>query len=292
MNVPSVSANFLLERYQGFLLDAYGVLVDGTGAIPGAESFVERLIAEDRPWLVLTNDSSRTPDACAARYRALGVPVPDGHVVTSGSLLTPYVEERGLLGAELLVVGPPDTHKYVDEAGAHAIRPDAVDFEKAVGIVVGDDAGLDDFRDAMDAALSLAFFRRDQGLSLDLVVPNPDLVYPKRPGHFGFTAGTLAGMLEAALAQRYPAAPENTFRRLGKPHPSMFQTGIDRLGTAEVVMIGDQLATDIVGARSVGIDAALVASGLGSIPSLASSEAGPGSDVYPTYLVRTLANDP
>lgn len=249
----------LLERHHAILLDAYGVLVDGTRALPGAAALIERLEREARPWLVVTNDASRSPRTSAARYRALGVPVPDDKVQTSGQLLA----RAGLEGGSFLVLGPDDSFEYVRQAGATALAPEVFAPEHTDGIVIGDEGGHD-FVAAMDGVLSLAFARLDAGRPLRLLLPNPDLVYPKSAGRFGFAAGSMAGMLEAALHLRYGSeAPR--FERLGKPHRPIFDAALDRLGVGEALMMGDQLATDIAGARRAGLHAALVGDGVGGV---------------------------
>ena len=116
-------------------------------------------------------------------------------------------------------------------------------------------------------------------ISPALVLPNPDLVYPKGGGELGFTAGAMALLVEAALARRFPDQGL-VFDRLGKPAPDLFLAGTQRLGVERVVMIGDQLETDIAGARAAGIDAALLA-GI--------SRWKPGNAIAPTYLLADLA---
>jgi len=48
---------------------------------------------------------------------------------------------------------------------------------------------------------------------------------------------------------------------VGKPHPFMIEQALKHLGTgkAETVMIGDQIATDIVAGQSAGLRAILLA---------------------------------
>jgi ribonucleotide monophosphatase NagD (HAD superfamily) len=52
----------LLERYELILLDAYGVLLDKRGALPGARELISRLNSEQRPYYLLTNSASRLPE--------------------------------------------------------------------------------------------------------------------------------------------------------------------------------------------------------------------------------------
>jgi ribonucleotide monophosphatase NagD (HAD superfamily) len=105
-------------------------------------------------------------------------------------------------------------------------------------------------------------------------------VYPKGAGELGFTAGAMAVMIELALARRLPAAGL-AFDRLGKPEPHLFATAAARLGVAadRLVMVGDQLETDIAGAAAAGIATALVA-GI--------SRWDPASAIAPTYLLATI----
>ncbi len=268
----------LLSSHRGLLLDAYGVLVDGEAALPGAAALIDRLETEQRPWLVLTNDASRLPHACAARYRALGVPVPDDRVLTSGSLLGPFLKSRGLVGAPCLVLGPPDSHAYVAAAGAVPVGPGSKEAACAAAVVIGDDSGFE-LRRGIDEAITVTYAAREAGRSIVLVVPNPDVVYPKRPGAFGMAAGSLALLVEAALELRYPGDPENRFVRLGKPAPQLFDEATARLGTRDVVMIGDQLATDVAGAIAAGLEVALLGTGVGRLH--------PGLPA-PTYMLDRL----
>ena len=251
----------LVERFDAFMVDAYGVLVDGTSALPGADTFVAALEASGKPWTIVTNDASRTPSTSAARYRSLGLPIPDGHVLTSGSLLPEQIRALGLGDQAVLVLGPEDCHRHVEAGGAVPIGPTHPGALEAEALVVGDQGGYD-LGEGLEVALSLLYRCWSRGRCIPLLLPNPDLVYPKRPGEMGFAAGSLAAMLEGALELRYPGRPENRFRRLGKPYPPIYEAAMQRLGTRRAVMVGDQLATDVAGALGIGLPAVLVTSGV------------------------------
>lgn len=248
----------VLDRYDGLLLDAFGVLVDGAGALPGAAELVAELARRRTPFLIVTNDASRLPVTVATRFARFGIAVDAGDVLTSGQLLSGYFRERGLGGARCLVLGTEDSESYVEEAGG-VVCPLDPDGEYQV-IAVCDDDGYP-FLEGLNAALSVAFRALDRALPIHLVLPNPDIVFPAGGGRFGFTSGAVALLLEAALARRYP---ERTiaFDRLGKPHRPLFDAAADRLGSRRLLMIGDQLETDIAGARRAGMDAALLVTGV------------------------------
>ena len=271
----AVTIDRLIQDYDTLLLDAYGVLVDATGPLAGAADLIARLRSLGKPFFVVTNDASRLPSTCAARFARYGLTIADDEIITSGSLLADYFERRGLHGAPCAVLGPADSMTYVREAGGVIVElsPEA----PIRALVVCDDSGYP-FLETCDAALSAVFRHFDRGDAVDLVLPNPDLIYPKTPGAFGFTAGAVALLIEAALERRYPNRGAR-FDRLGKPGAALFEAARRRAGGGRLVMIGDQLETDIAGARAAGIDAALLSAGVSqwndSVPAASA----------PTYLL-------
>jgi ribonucleotide monophosphatase NagD (HAD superfamily) len=72
--VPAVRISRLIEAYEGLLFDAYGVLVDKSGALPGAPELIRRLNRCGKPYLVLTNSASRLPDALALDFATSSAP--------------------------------------------------------------------------------------------------------------------------------------------------------------------------------------------------------------------------
>lgn len=248
----------LAARYDAVLLDAYGVLVDGSGALPGAAELIDALRAREDAFFVVTNDASRLPETVAARLQGFGLEVEPDRVVTSGSLVAAHFAEHGLGGARCFVLGPADSRSYVERAGGTIVEVSA-DAE-CDAVIVCDEDGYD-FLDALDATLSALIRRFESGAEIALVQPNPDLIYPKADGEYGFTSGAATLLLEAALARRFPARCP-TFVRLGKPNRALFDEACRRAGSRHVLMVGDQLETDIAGAHAAGLDSALVATGI------------------------------
>jgi HAD superfamily hydrolase (TIGR01450 family) len=276
-DVPETTVAQLLARYDAFLLDAYGVLVTAWGALPGAAEFLTGLAAAGKAHFVLTNDASKLPSTGAARYRGFGLPLTGERLITSGTLLAGYFAAHRLAGARCAVIGPPDSARYVEQVGGEIVPANAP-FEV---LVVADESGFD-FLEVVDAALSSAIRRLDRGEPLHLVLPNPDLIFPRGPDHFGIAAGSVAMLFEAALDLRYPDRPPLRFARLGKPHAPIYQEGLRRCGTRNAVMIGDTLNTDIRGANACGIDSVLLHTGV-TRPQVSTADG-----VRPTWLMRSL----
>jgi HAD superfamily hydrolase (TIGR01450 family) len=277
MQTPTgITLDALMERYDALLLDAYGVLVDLDGALPGAAALLDRLDRQGMPYWVLSNTAARLPEHAAARYRDFGLKLAAGRILTSGTLLAPYYAAHGLVGSATLVLGPEDSRVYVERAGGRPV-PVGEDFDV---LVLADQAGYA-LPETLDEVIGALFDKIDRGEPIPLLLPNPDLIYPRRRG-FGITAGSLALILEAVLARRYPGRDDLRFVRLGKPHPALFQAAAEAAASRRLVMIGDQLETDIQGAHDFGIDSVLVAGGV----SLAGS-VGRGGPM-PTFQVASL----
>lgn len=272
----------LAERHQALFFDAYGVLVDGSGALPGAASTLARLNRNATPYWIVTNDASRMPGAIAARLQSHGLPIGEEHIVSSGSLVGPHLLATGYRGARCALLGPTASVGYVSEVVE--VVPWPITDPTAIDLVVITDESGYPFLETVDQILSLILAKVERGDRLGLVVPNPDLIYPQAPGRFGIAAGSIAQLLESAIHLRFPTRTDIHFQRLGKPHPPIYEAAISRAGSRDAVMIGDQLETDIRGAKTVGLAAALVSWGItGALPEQLPEE------IRPDYLLLPFA---
>lgn len=271
-----VTLDALLARFDTLLLDAYGVLIDQQGPLPGAVALIERLNREHRPYLILTNSASRLPETMAEAFGSRGLAIPAERILSSGMLLANHFNQHRLCGARCLVLGPTAARTYVERAGGEIVPVQSgIDAEV---IVIADQQGFA-LQQGLDRALTLMLQRLDRGDPLALIVCNPDLIYPVARGHYGVTAGALAAMLEAILRERYPDKSIG-FTPLGKPHPPIFSAAMQQV-SGSAVMLGDQLSTDILGAQRFGIATAQVMSGL------ARAETS-HADIIPDYRLHSL----
>ncbi len=270
-NLTSIST-----RYEGFLFDAYGVLMDGSGLIVAAAAAWHELRKQGKSCWILTNGSARTLPEAVKAYQTLGLDVCLDEVISSGSLLFRFFQERGLQGAPTCVLGTESSRTLVREAGGVPINVlQNQDFE----VLVLANQSEYPLLETLDAVLTQVCRRIEQFLPCCLILTNPDLIYPKSGQNFGFTAGALAIMIEAGLKLRLGLdAPE--FERLGKPFTPIFAEAERRAGHKNLLMIGDQLETDILGAQRYGIDSVLVGTGLTRLNRM------PAAAPEATYLLR------
>ncbi|MCP4691099.1 MAG: HAD-IA family hydrolase [Desulfobacterales bacterium] len=274
-----ISIDDVMDRYEILLFDAYGVLVHNSGALPGAAEVIDAFNHSGKPYYVLTNDASKLPETVSALFRERGMEIGEERIITSGSLLESYFAANNLKGKRCVALGPEESARYVELAGGRIASPgEAFDV-----LVVGDEAGFP-FLETLDAVLTALIHKMARQEEVHLVLPNPDLIYPKTDQAFGFASGSIAGMFEKALRFQRPDLPAARFTPLGKPHAAIFEEALKRGGSRDMVMIGDQPETDIRGANAFGIDSVLMTGGVAA-PKMTSIP----EPMRPTYTARSLA---
>lgn len=258
--MKQIDVNTLFSTYDALFIDAYGVLVDAQGVLPGAQSFVARLHQERMPFCIVTNDASKAIARIRARFASFSLDIDEAHIVSSASLLDDHLKAKGLVGQQVAVLGPPDAHAFVAQAGAKPVGVESANTAECAAIIACDVSGDGMHRDLL-GAINLAIARIDRGLPLELVLCNPDVIYPSGDA-FGLTSGALMLVIEGALRSRFGADQMPTIARLGKPFRAIFEAALKRTGGKRIALLGDQLPTDVRGALDYGIDAVLVGTGL------------------------------
>jgi len=276
--LQEITIETLIDRYEVLLLDAFGVLVHSSGTLAGAAELITKLNRAAKPYYIVTNDASRLPATAAARFLSMGLAIEADRIITSGALLKGYFAKNRLTGSRCVVLGPEDSVRYVELAGGVVVSPE----EAFDVLVIGDESGFP-FVETVDTVLTGLIRKLDHGENVHLVLPNPDLIYPKSDQGFGITGGGIALILEAALDQRYPERSTLRFDRLGKPYAVIFKEALRRSGTRNMVMIGDQLATDIRGAHAFGLDSVLVGSGITNTETISAED-----HLLPTYTMPSI----
>ncbi len=241
----------LATRYDGFLLDQWGVLHDGGKPFPGAIDCLERLREAGKRIVILSN-SGRTGESNARTMLSLGI---GGHlydaVVTAGDAAREAFRARSdpfhrELGMRALMIAKDEDLAHAGEFGVTAVDDvAAADLVLVVNLPLGH-RSVDDYAPLLAAARA-----RD----LPLVCANPDVVVV----HPGAVVVDAAG----AVAERYEAMGGRV-RYHGKPHPGVYALGMARLGVAapRVLAVGDSMAHDVAGAHGAGVDCAFIVGGI------------------------------
>jgi len=275
--MPSTDLRTALHGVRALVLDADGVLLYRSSPLPGAAEALGLLEDAGIPYRVVTNYSLAHRESLAAGVsRQFGHPVSPSTLITAASAAAAHTA-RHHGGQPLLVIASDDARR--EWAGQHLITPDEADdpATPVAAVVIGDAGDELSFRN-----LDIAFRRLRGGAAFIAMHRNPWWMTPK-----GFTldSGAIVIGLEHALERRATVA--------GKPSPVVFRQALrelaaevraaagPRLRAADVGMVGDDLESDIAGARRVGLRGILVLTGKTDRAAVEAAEAagrlrGPG----------------
>ena len=244
----------LVSRYDAFLLDLDGVLYRGAVAVDGAVDAMARLRTLGGRVAFVTNNSSRTPEAVAAKLRGLGIAADASEVETSALTTASMLADRGVVTA--FVVGEEGITRALADRGVAVVEGEPA----AVDVVV---VGLD--RQADYAELRTASILVESGVPL--VATNADASFPAADGRAWPGAGALLAAIEVTTGARAEV--------VGKPNAPILRAALARAGGGTPLVIGDRLETDIAGAGAMGWDSLLVLTGIARREDLEASEARP-----------------
>ena len=240
----------LASRYDGFILDLWGVIHDGVRPYPGAVDCLARLGAAGKRRALLSNGPRRN-HVIQAAMRAMGIAdsLYDA-ILTSGEATWMALRDRPdawlrSLGDRVFHLGPVRDLSVVEHLPLTRVATPA----EATFVV---NSGPDDTLGATEPGAYEETLAACIARNLPMVCANPDLEVI-RDGRRVLCAG--------ALAQRYEAMG-GAVRYFGKPDPAVYPVVLQALGVARVLAVGDALRTDVAGATAAGLPACWVLGGI------------------------------
>jgi 4-nitrophenyl phosphatase len=245
---------------KGVLIDLDGVVYTGRIPIPGAAGFLAEARRRGLRFLLVTNNSTTSPERVADRLRTMQIEVEPREILTSAQAAVAYVKLHAEPGARVRIVGEVGLQQEAEQEGF---------------VVVGDDGevGADWVIAGLDRAFTyatLASATRDIRRGAHFVATNADALLPVEGGQFLPGAGTMVAAIQTATGVT-PVV-------LGKPEPGLFEHGLRRLGGLrpdEAAMIGDRVDTDVDGGRRAGLHTILVLTGVTSAAEAAAADPPP-----------------
>ena len=225
---------------KGFICDMDGVIYHGNQILPGAAEFINWLQTEKKEYLFLTNNSGYTPRELNQKLARMGLDVPEEHFYTSALATAEFLKEQSP-GCSVFAIGEAGLLNALYDAGItmNDVNPDYV--------VVGE--GRTYTLDTLTKATNLVLD------GAKLIGANSDVSGPIDNGIMPACRALTAPIEMATGTKAYFC---------GKPNPLMMRTGLRILGchSAESVMIGDRMDTDVVSGMESGMTTVLVLSGV------------------------------
>lgn len=275
----------LLANYKVIFFDAYGVIKNYNGLIPGIKQTFDWLDAEQKQYFIITNDASRSPELLVDSYHKNGLTtITADRFISSGMLAKEFIDLKVKKGT-IAYLGTEKSAHYIEHPGLEIIPIQEVNeknIEKITALVLLDDEGFD-WPDALNKSVNLLRWR-----SIPAIVANPDGAYPISKHDVGIAVGGLSWMIEKITGKK--------FFRFGKPDSQIFMFAwemakqkIPDLTKKDILMVGDTLHTDILGGNKFGLDTALVLTG-NILPEDAQTRIN-SSGIVPTYICESAVID-
>ena len=236
---------FNLKNIHGLVIDMDGVLWRGNSAIPGLNDLFDFILHRALPFVLATNNSTKTPEQYLDKLGSFGVKtVARANILTSSLATAAYLRRDYPPGSKVYVLGQDGLHAAMQEAG-FVVLPDAS--QPVEVVVAGADFSLT-YDKLKYAALLIRRGARFVGTNGDLTFPSEEGLIPG--------AGSILAAIEAATGVK-PAT-------VGKPARLMFDIAIEIMGTRseQTAMVGDRLETDILGGQRAGLKTILVTTGV------------------------------
>jgi phospholysine phosphohistidine inorganic pyrophosphate phosphatase len=253
---PDDALRAALHGVRGLLLDLDGVLVLKGAAVPGAPEALAALEEHGVPYLVVTNTSLVSCATLATWGRSVGFSTPPERFQSALTASAAFVRREFGERAVYVITSDDARREFgglnvVDGPTADA-SPDSV-----AAVVLGDSP--DELtRDNLNRAFRLVL----RGATLIGMHRNPWWLTPEGPT---LDAGTFLVGLEWATKRRA--------RIVGKPDPAFFRVAIERMAAEaagrgeprlrrhDLVMVGDDVFSDIGGARRARLRTVFVRTG-------------------------------
>lgn len=246
----------VIDQYDVIFFDSYGVLRSYQGLVPGVDRTFALLEEQGKEYYIITNDASRSPELLATSFHRAGLHnIQPDHIISSGMLAKEFLDLKVNDGI-VAYLGTENSAHYIESSGLHTMPVSEIDdsnMHKVNALVMLDDEGFDWFRD-LNKAVNLLRHR-----TIPAIAANPDNSYPVNNHDVSIAVGALAHMIEKVVGKK--------FIRFGKPDTQIFMFAYERLqakrsiSKKDILMIGDTLATDILGGNKFGLDTMLVLTG-------------------------------
>jgi len=225
------------DTYKGIIFDIDGVLEYQGAVFPQAPELLNFLRNKGIEIRILTNSTLKSRKSCCERLNAMGFTVHEHEVITASFATARYLK----------AIAPKSCWVMLKREGLEEFADFVQDMENPEYIVLGD--YREDFRfEIMNKAAKLLV----GGAKLIVMITEK---LDAGMGGVELTVGAYGRMLEDAtgVAATY----------VGKPNRYIFDMILNTMSaeSRRVLMVGDKLSTDIVGARNAGLTSVLVKTG-------------------------------
>lgn len=281
---PIVNISKVVDAFDTIVVGFNGVITDGKNVKSEAVTALINLKKNGRKIVLVTNSSMRVEKIARFLHEnKLPLGVFDA-IVSAGEIMHYRLKYRqdefAAIGSNYYTLGSKNDNGVFSGLGYEEVdNIGKADFIYMSGVAKGDDL-LDNYLPTLEHAASM---------NIPFVCPGND------------TSSYLDGQIcvaGGAFAEQY-AVLGGKIITIGKPDADILTyalDGLDNIDKSKILLIGDNLATDIKGANLLDVSSALISKGIhvnflgeGYIPDVAKTrELATNFDAYPDFIISNL----
>lgn len=277
------------DRYDALFVDLWGCVHNGVTAYPDAVAALQSYRARGGKVVLVTN-SPRPRAGVEKQLTAFNVPTDAWDTIATSGDSARAAMFQGAVGQKVYFIGEPRDTGFFEPLKIieNPVAIERVPLDQAEGIVCT--GPFDPMADPSEMHADL-LYAKTKGLKF--LCANPDIVVDR--GHVReWCAGALA---------KYYSEMGGESLYFGKPHPPIYDLARRRLyalgaevADANILAIGDGIATDISGAMGEDIDSLFISGGLAAQDTKTTSQPDPSAleqylnshSAAPTYTIGYL----
>ena len=234
----------IADQYDVFLFDLDGVIYLDDAVLAGSRRCIRKLRAMGKTVYFVTNDPRPTRQELCNRLNSMKIVVSPEEIITSGWATAQYLAENNI--SDVFAIA---TAGFTSELEAFGIQT------KVDGPCQAVVAGYNENTNFVKIQQAIRCL--EQGARF--IATNADQSFPGRDGRC-IATGALVELIRR-VSGKQPLI-------IGKPHSYIFSAVLKKVAPgSRIVMIGDSLETDILGAHRQGIDAILLSKNTCCFPS-------------------------
>ncbi|MCF6306147.1 MAG: HAD hydrolase-like protein [Rhodobacteraceae bacterium] len=234
----------LADRFDVFLLDAFGVLNVGETPIAGAPERIAALQAMGKLAIVMTNGASLPAKTSLAKYKRFGFDFTAQTVIASREILSASIAAQPKITWGVMSLKPSRLDQF--PAPLLDLGDDQTLYDKVGGFIL---LGSADWTDTRQNMMVESLLKNPR----PILVGNPDIVAPREdglslePGWFAHETARATGIAPIFSGKPFDAIFAEARRRIP-----------DTIPNHRIAMVGDTLHTDILGGKAAGFGTVLI----------------------------------
>ena len=228
----------IYDKYDVFFIDLWGVVHNGIQLYPEAIEVLEHLYKLNRRFILMSNAPRPSKDVEKFLLNLKMDKIFTKNIFTSGEAALKSLQQN-IYGKNFYHLGPKRDNSLIKEFEKNKTSLEKADFILCTGLLDNHEESLDFYKDLLK-----------NYIQINMICTNPDLIV-HRGSKQEYCAGALAALFQELGGKVI---------YFGKPYPEIYKfcTNNDE----KVLVIGDNIRTDIKGANNMKFDSLFITNGI------------------------------